>query len=300
MNWNILLKLFFLYLCAREVESWHEKVLLNDVNSLTFYRGERTAGRRTAPIPQMSCVDGKACGEFVPTSITCSNVGTYGYHPQWKCQATLPRHLGFGRVAVSCEGYDYPGDPYVLKGSCGLQYSLSYIDGSKKSDRFYDSYGYSQSNQMFGYMFGLLFFCVLAFIAYNFILAVRRGGFNNSSVPSTPQRSNSNNDNSNNQPAGDGGPSPASGAGFSDFIRGTPGFWTGTGVGGLFGYLFGRQAGETRRRTSYRNRRFRRPYSGTWSSNSNFHDYSSDHYNPVDSYNSGTYTATAYADTEIR
>ena len=37
--------------------------------------------------------------------------------------------------------------------------------------------------------------------------------------------------------------------GFPDFIRGRSGFWTGTGAGGLFGYLLGRQAGETRRRT---------------------------------------------------
>ncbi len=26
----------------------------------------------------------------------------------------------FGRVEVSCEGYDYPEDPYVLRGSCGV------------------------------------------------------------------------------------------------------------------------------------------------------------------------------------
>ena len=27
----------------------------------------------------------------------------------------------FGRIQVSCEGYDYPDDPYVLKGSCGVR-----------------------------------------------------------------------------------------------------------------------------------------------------------------------------------
>ena len=26
----------------------------------------------------------------------------------------------FGRIQVSCEGYDYPDDPYVLRGSCGV------------------------------------------------------------------------------------------------------------------------------------------------------------------------------------
>ena len=29
-----------------------------------------------------------------------------------------------GSVTVACEGYDYPDDPYILAGSCGLEYSL--------------------------------------------------------------------------------------------------------------------------------------------------------------------------------
>ena len=27
----------------------------------------------------------------------------------------------FGRIQVTCEGYDYPDDPYILKGSCGVR-----------------------------------------------------------------------------------------------------------------------------------------------------------------------------------
>ena len=30
----------------------------------------------------------------------------------------------FGSVEVVCEGYDYADDPYILKGSCGLEYTL--------------------------------------------------------------------------------------------------------------------------------------------------------------------------------
>jgi hypothetical protein len=29
-------------------------------------------------------------------------------------------------VEVVCEGYDYPDDPFILKGSCGLEYTLDY------------------------------------------------------------------------------------------------------------------------------------------------------------------------------
>ena len=38
----------------------------------------------------------------------------------------------FGNVEVICEGYDYPDDPYILKGSCGLEYTLEYTKVGKK------------------------------------------------------------------------------------------------------------------------------------------------------------------------
>ena len=41
---------------------------------------------------------------------------------------------------MACEGYDYPDDPYILKGSCGLEYHLDAATGSSK-------YGYQQQQQ---------------------------------------------------------------------------------------------------------------------------------------------------------
>jgi len=50
----------------------------------------------------------------------------------------LPETLRFGRVDVSCEGWTKPGDPYVVKGSCGLTYRLVRMSelGKSKSGRF--------------------------------------------------------------------------------------------------------------------------------------------------------------------
>jgi len=48
------------------------------------------------------------------------------------CKADLPEKLRFGRIDVSCEGWDHPGDPFVMKGSCGLEYRLVHIDGESK------------------------------------------------------------------------------------------------------------------------------------------------------------------------
>lgn len=41
-------------------------------------------------------------------------------HLQWECKTDMDSQYRFGEIAVNCEGYDYPDDPYVLKGSCGV------------------------------------------------------------------------------------------------------------------------------------------------------------------------------------
>ncbi|MDR3737716.1 MAG: hypothetical protein P4L40_01725 [Terracidiphilus sp.] len=46
---------------------------------------------------------------------------------QWKCSAELPSNLAFGTTTVSCEGYDGPEDAYILRGSCGLEYTLNRV-----------------------------------------------------------------------------------------------------------------------------------------------------------------------------
>jgi hypothetical protein len=43
---------------------------------------------------------------------------------QWTCTASLPEEFKLGSTDVICEGYDYPEDPYILKGSCGVEYRL--------------------------------------------------------------------------------------------------------------------------------------------------------------------------------
>ena len=41
---------------------------------------------------------------------------------QWECKTDMDNAYRFGRIEVSCEGFDYPDDPYVLTGSCGVSY----------------------------------------------------------------------------------------------------------------------------------------------------------------------------------
>ena len=98
-------------------------VLLSSVGALTLRSSALTTARRTAPQPQLVC-SGAECAH-APTTVRCTNAGldTHGA-VQWTCEAELAESLSFGRTHVSCEGYSRAGDPYVLPGSCSLEYDL--------------------------------------------------------------------------------------------------------------------------------------------------------------------------------
>lgn len=40
---------------------------------------------------------------------------------QWECKTDMDNAYRFGKIEVVCEGYDYPNDDYILKGSCGVR-----------------------------------------------------------------------------------------------------------------------------------------------------------------------------------
>lgn len=62
---------------------WKDRVKLHDVNVLTLRHGHMTNGRRSAPVPQMTCVGGSAgCSAFVPKVVQCHNRGSDGYDAQ--------------------------------------------------------------------------------------------------------------------------------------------------------------------------------------------------------------------------
>ncbi|KAL8706650.1 MAG: hypothetical protein Q9201_000284, partial [Fulgogasparrea decipioides] len=76
----------------------------------------------------------------------CKNQGSdYGEEDiQWTCTASLPSDFKLGTTDVICEGYESSSDPYVLKGSCGVEYRLLLTDigeeryGRKGKNNFYD------------------------------------------------------------------------------------------------------------------------------------------------------------------
>ena len=103
-----------------------DAVKLSSIKTLTLRDGALTSARRVEPIPQLACIGGNAKGLYDVDVMRCTNAGSeYGAEDiQWTCKASLPPEFKLGSTDVICEGYDNPDDPYILKGSCGVEYRL--------------------------------------------------------------------------------------------------------------------------------------------------------------------------------
>ena len=121
-NMNMFYLLIAIYSCT--ANAFEDKVLLKDVDSLVLSSGKRTTGRRSLPVQQLHCKN-NCFGRRLPDSVLCKNVGTDDRDVVWKCQGDLNEGVKFVSLNVICEGYDHKYDPYILSGSCGLEYSLS-------------------------------------------------------------------------------------------------------------------------------------------------------------------------------
>ncbi len=100
----------------------HERVRERDIQALTVRKGHMTTHRRIGAYPQIVC-SGPHCG-LAPDVIQCVNKGWSGTSVQWACEAQMASDLHFGPIKITCEGWDGAGDPYVLAGSCSLEYEL--------------------------------------------------------------------------------------------------------------------------------------------------------------------------------
>lgn len=138
-----------------------EKVLERHVEEITFRGDQFTTFRRTEAHPQIKCV-GLYCKEAPPQKeITCRHLQP----GKWECEGFPAfEHHAFGRTDVNCEGYDSKDDPYILDGSCYVEYTLNRISKpiyNPPSDAFFDVHGYT----IIG--FGLAFVLCIILYAFN-------------------------------------------------------------------------------------------------------------------------------------
>ncbi|KAF8071916.1 hypothetical protein FPV67DRAFT_1483150 [Lyophyllum atratum] len=223
---------------------------LAKIPALTFYKDHLTTARRTSPIPQLVC-KGAPCKLYQPEVVRCVSLpGGYGTEVDWKCEADLPEALRFGRVEVGCEGWSKPGDPYVLKGSCSLEYRLVQVPGVLR-DTNESPIKKLQSYDLSAIIFSVIWVAFLVFILYNFFLSCfrRNSAARATQAPRPPAGPRPGtpggwfpggmDDNQENQPP----PPPYSkNANTGEPARQgwRPGFWTGAAIGGALNHLYNR------------------------------------------------------------
>lgn len=217
---SIVILLVVLYMIAAVQ---HEKILLRDVTTLLLRSGEYTTSRRTSPVPQLECVSGRK--DYTSAAVLCHNSGFDGSDVIWKCQDDdLPYDMKFEFAEVQCEGYDYPDDPYILKGSCGLRYSLKH-QGRHQSSGYYHGSTTPGSNSGAGYL------VLLAFVVLCVFLCMCSGGNVARNPDAPPPYMNDGYNNHSGWGSGWGWGRPRRTTGMQG-----GGFWTGMGLGGALGY----------------------------------------------------------------
>lgn len=171
-----------------------EKVLLSNVKTLTLRKDLKTTHNRVSPVPQLKCVGGNAKGLYEIDVLRCKNQGSaYGDEDiQWTCTASLPAEFKLGGTDVICEGFSSSTDPYVLKGSCGVEYRLVLTDlgeekYGKKGKNIWGGYDDDDNNRspaggVVPVLFWIAFIAVICWMIYSAFLrdnGPRRPGNNN-------------------------------------------------------------------------------------------------------------------------
>ena len=150
-----------------------ESVLLSNVKTLTLRKDLRTTHNRVPAAPQLKCIGGTAKGLYEIDVLRCKNSGSaYGDEDvQWTCSASLPNEFKLGSTEVICEGFKNSEDPYVLKGSCGVEYRLMLTDmGEEKYGRkgkgIFDDFDDRKRGGMVVVIFWVIFIAVVCWMIY--------------------------------------------------------------------------------------------------------------------------------------
>ncbi len=125
-NWvNVksqIMKFFVLFLFSL---AYAKQLLFRDVQNISFKSDVNTVAGRLPSVPQLQCMSG-CFGARTPYYVLCVNTGfadPSSGEPSWACSA---QGVKFTSVVVACEGFAYRDDPYILEGSCTLEYSLAF------------------------------------------------------------------------------------------------------------------------------------------------------------------------------
>lgn len=151
--------------------------------------------------------------------------GFDGADVNWECQGNLPAGLRLSRVVVGCEGYDYPHDPYILRGSCQVIVTLLGDDNWRSRTSSQRSSYNSRNTREPTSLWSIFLFLGLLYVLYQIFqhFQTQQIPYQNSSASAYPT-------------TGQQWSNPAASS-----AAGGWGLWSGLGWLGLFGSMFSRR-----------------------------------------------------------
>lgn len=125
---------FLPFICLLSSFGFSHQLLIRDritVNYTITFKSDSwtTFNRKWPPLRQMSCT-GDFCDEVEVKEIKCTNklYNISGQvQPLWDCKSRDLRYTNYTlgpRPRINCEGFDSDKDPYILRGSCAIEYRL--------------------------------------------------------------------------------------------------------------------------------------------------------------------------------
>jgi len=125
------------------------------LQELVFEVGKMTTGRRTPPIPQLLCVSKTCAGidpALLPTRVVCQNRMVRLQSVIFHCDTNISGDLRIRPNAeVSCEGFSYREDEFILAGSCGLLYEVSSSHLAEEVWQSVEDTGFDVTVEQFGW-----------------------------------------------------------------------------------------------------------------------------------------------------
>jgi hypothetical protein len=134
----LILITFLSLLASSSSDSDFEKIYLGNISSLTFYQNKTTTYRKSLSFKQLECVANCIAS---PDNVTCININVGSlndsvkliYSIMWSCVPFgMTDNFNITNTVISCEGYDYEQDVFVVNGSCNLKYEIACHDDCGK------------------------------------------------------------------------------------------------------------------------------------------------------------------------
>ena len=103
----------------------NDKIPINELKKIIFYKNQYTNHRRENPIPQINIKNDQKFAKFNVSMIECNAVSKKNNNFSemlWKCESDISKYCNLIDYNIICDEYN---NSYIIKNSCRINYNLT-------------------------------------------------------------------------------------------------------------------------------------------------------------------------------